>query len=57
MVAIYIDVQNYLDGNGVELYRDRPEEEWPRPESGEGVAMHNAPLDLQVLLAEAQPAS
>jgi catechol 2,3-dioxygenase len=40
------------DGNGVELYRDRPEEEWPRSESGD-VAMHNAPLDLQSLLAEA----
>ena len=41
------------DGNGIELYRDKPEEEWPRPENGEGVAMHNAPLDLQALLAEA----
>ena len=41
------------DGNGVELYRDRPEEEWPRPADGEGVAMHNAPLDLQALLNEA----
>jgi catechol 2,3-dioxygenase len=42
------------DGNGVELYRDRPEQEWPRPASGEGVAMRNAPLDLQALLQEAQ---
>ena len=41
------------DGNGIELYRDRPEEEWPRPPHGEGVAMHNAPFDLQALLAEA----
>jgi len=41
------------DGNGVELYRDKPEEEWPRPGSGQGVAMHNAPLDLQALLSEA----
>ena len=41
------------DGNGIELYRDKPEEEWPRPENGEGVAMHNAPLDLQALLSEA----
>jgi catechol 2,3-dioxygenase len=41
------------DGNGIEIYRDKPEEEWPRPESDEGVAMHNAPLDLQALLAEA----
>ena len=41
------------DGNGIELYRDRPEEEWPRPADGEGVAMHNASLDLQALLNEA----
>ena len=41
------------DGNGIEIYRDRPEEEWPRPADGDGVAMVNAPLDLQALLAEA----
>jgi catechol 2,3-dioxygenase len=41
------------DGNGIELYRDRPPEEWPRAQDGEGVAMFNAPLDLQALLAEA----
>ena len=41
------------DGNGIELYRDRAREEWPRPASGKGVAMHNAALDLQALLAEA----
>ena len=40
------------DGNGVELYRDRPEEEWPRPADGQGVAMTLQPLDLQALLAE-----
>jgi catechol 2,3-dioxygenase len=40
------------DGNGIELYRDRPEAEWPRAEGG-GVAMRNAPLDLDALLAEA----
>ena len=40
------------DGNGVELYRDRPREEWPRPD-GEGVAMFTRPLDLQSLLADA----
>jgi catechol 2,3-dioxygenase len=40
------------DGNGVELYRDRPREEWPRPPGGEGVAMVTAPLDLRALLAE-----
>ena len=40
------------DENGVELYRDRPQEEWPRTADGE-VAMFNAPLDLEALLAEA----
>jgi catechol 2,3-dioxygenase len=40
------------DQNGVELYRDRPKEEWPRSTDG-GVAMFTAPLDLQGLLAEA----
>jgi catechol 2,3-dioxygenase len=41
------------DANGIELYRDRPKEEWPRPPSGDGVAMFTRPLDLQGLLAEA----
>ncbi|HEY6785363.1 MAG TPA: VOC family protein [Gemmatimonadales bacterium] len=41
------------DGNGVELYRDRPREEWPRPDAGDGVAMFTAPLDLQALLLDA----
>ena len=40
------------DENGVELYRDRPEAEWPRTADG-GVAMSNAPFDLEALLAEA----
>jgi catechol 2,3-dioxygenase len=41
------------DGNGVELYWDRPKEDWPRPADGsEGVAMITAPLDLRGLLAE-----
>ncbi|MET4127624.1 VOC family protein [Roseovarius sp. MBR-6] len=40
------------DGNGVELYRDKPEADWPR--DGEGrLAMVNARLDLDALLAEA----
>jgi catechol 2,3-dioxygenase len=42
------------DGNGIELYRDRPRDEWPRAEDGEGIAMVNAPLDLEALLAEAK---
>ena len=40
------------DGNGIELYRDRPEEEWPRDAEG-GLSMISARLDLDALLAEA----
>jgi catechol 2,3-dioxygenase len=40
------------DGNGVELYRDRPEAEWPRDARG-NLAMVNRPLDLRALLADA----
>ena len=40
------------DDNGVELYCDRPREEWPRSPGG-GVAMFTHPLDLAALLAEA----
>lgn len=43
------------DGNGLELYRDRAPEDWPRDAKGE-IAMMNAQLDLQALLAEAPPA-
>jgi catechol 2,3-dioxygenase len=39
------------DGNGVELYRDRPRDQWPRTEDG-AVAMGTWPLDMQALLAE-----
>jgi catechol 2,3-dioxygenase len=38
------------DGNGVELYWDRPQEEWPRTPEG-GLAMYTRPLDLDSLLA------
>ena len=40
------------DGNGVELYRDRPQAEWPREAAG-GLAMVTHRLDLRALLAEA----
>ncbi|PZR00460.1 MAG: glyoxalase [Cereibacter sphaeroides] len=40
------------DGNGVELYRDRPQAEWPRNADGE-LRMVNAPLDVHKLLSEA----
>ncbi len=42
------------DGNGVELYRDRPKSEWPRTSGGE-IAMFTHALDLRALLAEADP--
>ena len=35
------------DGNGVELYADRPRDQWPDE-------MYTAPLDLPALLAEAK---
>lgn len=40
------------DGNGVELYRDRPEAEWPRNADGT-LAMTTEALDLRALLGEA----
>ncbi|TAL00816.1 MAG: glyoxalase [Verrucomicrobia bacterium] len=39
------------DDNGVELYRDRPESEWPRSAGGE-LAMFTRALDLDALLKE-----
>lgn len=38
------------DGNGIELYWDRPAEQWPRDVSGQ-LAMTSEPLDLPALLA------
>jgi len=40
------------DGNGVELYRDRPESEWPRTDDG-AIAMKTLPLDLPGLIGAA----
>jgi len=40
------------DQNGVELYWDRPRDQWPRDTQG-GVAMFTRRLDLESLLAEA----
>ena len=37
------------DGNGVELYWDRPKEQWPRT-SGDELNMFTEPLDLEALL-------
>jgi catechol 2,3-dioxygenase len=48
--AIYLDDP---DGNGVELYWDKPQEEWPRNESGE-LQMVTERLDLPALLRVAE---
>jgi len=39
------------DDNGIEIYRDRPREEWPRTADG-SLRMFNAPLDFDSLMAE-----
>jgi len=44
--ALYLDDP---DGNGVELYWDRPESAWPRDADG-SLAMHTRALDLDALL-------
>ena len=41
------------DGNGVELCRDRPQEEWPRNADG-SLGMFTRPLDVAALLGEAE---
>jgi catechol 2,3-dioxygenase len=38
------------DGNGIELYWDRPRDAWPRDDEG-GIQMGTRPLDLDGLLA------
>ncbi len=37
------------DGNGVELYWDRPQEQWPRSADG-GLVMFTHPLDIEALI-------
>lgn len=46
------------DGLGIEVYVDRPREQWQRPPDGHGVNMVTLPLDLDDLLAQstAEPA-
>jgi len=46
--ALYVDDP---DGNGVELYWDRPVEEWPPPTGDTLVPMATLPVDLEGLLA------
>jgi catechol 2,3-dioxygenase len=48
--ALYFDDP---EGNGVELYWDRPRDEWPWTDDG-GVALFTAPLDLQNLVAQSR---
>jgi catechol 2,3-dioxygenase len=42
------------DDNGVELYWDRPEAQWPRTADGR-LAMYTRPLDIDSLLRERDP--
>jgi catechol 2,3-dioxygenase len=46
--ALYL---NDAEGNGIEIYRDRPREEWRRTASGE-LEMATLPLDLRNVLGE-----
>jgi len=45
--ALYLDDP---DGNGIEIYRDRPRAEWPRP--GGQIQMATDPLDIDGILGE-----
>ncbi|MDS0300056.1 VOC family protein [Halogeometricum sp. S1BR25-6] len=44
------------EGNGVEIYADRPQEEWPRAVDGT-ISMGTAPLDLDDLLSASDGAA
>jgi catechol 2,3-dioxygenase len=48
-IALYL---HDPDQNGVELYYDRPREEWPHDAAGK-LTMYTHPVDLAALLAEA----
>ena len=47
--AVYLDD---AEGNGIELYHDRPFDQWPEAEPGR-VGMFTRPLDVQALLRDA----
>jgi catechol 2,3-dioxygenase len=51
--AVYLEDP---DGNGIELYRDRPRAEWPRKIDGD-ISMINAPLNVDALVDEARAAA
>ncbi len=46
--AVYF---NDPDGNGIELYWDRDQADWPRDANGE-LVMVNAPLDVADLISD-----
>jgi catechol 2,3-dioxygenase len=46
--ALYLDDP---DGNGVELYWDKPREQWPKKPDG-SLEMYTRPLNLESLLGE-----
>lgn len=48
--ALYL---NDPEGNGIEIYRDRPRDDWPR--SGERLEMDTLPLDIEAVMAERRP--
>ena len=39
------------DGNGIEIYVDRPQDQWPQTESGE-LLMYTKPFDLEKLMSD-----
>lgn len=49
--ALYLDDP---EGNGIEIYRDRPRAEWPRRDGGE-LEMATLPIDLDGVLASLAP--
>jgi catechol 2,3-dioxygenase len=49
--ALYL---NDPEGNGIEIYRDRPRDEWPRSDEGV-IQMATLPLDLDGVLGEIDP--
>ena len=49
--ALYLDDP---DGNGVELYWDRPQADWPKDSTG-SLSMFSHRLDLSNLLGEPSP--
>jgi catechol 2,3-dioxygenase len=51
--ALYVDDP---DGNGVELYWDRPREQWPAPATDAAVPMPSLPVDLQSVMDEGRGA-